>query len=62
MVLPISHINSHIASSHIAHRSPETVTPLVLIKGPVVIVPLFDTRDLAAALVCLAERSPLHQR
>ena len=32
------------------------------LKGPDEIVPMFDTRDLAAALVCLAERSPLHQR
>ena len=32
------------------------------LKGLAEIVPMFDSRDLAAALVCLAERSPLHER
>ena len=32
------------------------------VKGPAQKVPTFDSRHLAAALVCLAERSPLHQR
>ena len=39
------------------------ITPVLKgLKGPVVIVPTFGTRDLAAAHVCFAERFPLDQR
>ena len=44
------------------HRAHEHVERRATVRGLVEKVPMFDTRDLAAALVCLAERSPLHQR